>query len=630
MQPSSKQTPYATVLDVEHSTLGAHWRYRQPDERQVLLLQQQRGLSEILARIALGRGVTLESVEHYFAPSLRHYLPDPFHLKDMDKATARLSIAVQQDECIGIFGDYDVDGATSSALLACYFDSIGIASHIYIPDRQKEGYGPNIEGFRALKEKGCTLIITVDCGTVAYEPLEQAAEEGMEIIVLDHHTGAAKHPRAVAIVNPNRLDETSPCGTLAAVGVTFLTLVALNKNLRDANFFTSPTGRGRNSTAVSGEGDAQKDPHPNPLPEGEGKPIAEPNLLHYIDLVALGTVCDVVPLTGLNRAFVCQGLKVLSQRQNLGLRVLADSARMDGAAATYHLGFLLGPRINAGGRVGRAHLGSRLLMTQDEEEARAIALELERYNEERKAIEGLALEEAIEIAERQSNRSILLVGKEGWHEGVIGIIAGRLKERFERPVAVLSISGDKAKASARSVPGVDFGAAVISARESGLLIAGGGHAMAAGFTVATDKISQLHDFLEARLEKGASDFLADRHLSIDAVVRVGGLQLSLAEEMERAAPYGVGNPAPKLAVASARIVDLKQAGENHLMFKLADSEQKGPWVRAVAFRSIGQKLGDFLLTANNRPVHLAGTLKADEWQGVRRVTFHVEDGALAG
>lgn len=650
-----------TVLGVTQSALGQRWQLRNTDERLVLAMQQQAGIPDILARIAAGRGITLDSLNAYLNPSLRELLPDPAHLKDMDKAIARLVSAVVQNEIIGIFGDYDVDGATSSALLSRYFTAISIKSEIYIPDRQQEGYGPNIGGFRALKEKGCRLIITVDCGAVAYEPLKQAAEEGMEIIVLDHHAGAAELPKAVAIVNPNRLDETSPCGHLAAVGVCFLTLVALNRALREAGFFTSPTGRGRNAESVSGEGTpVPKTPHPNPLPEGEGiggqqadsalsavslraeepgagnirdaeqgRNIKEPDLLQYLDLVALGTVCDVVPLRGINRAFVTQGLKILQRRTNVGLKTLCVQARIEAALAPYHLGFILGPRINAGGRVGRAMLGSQLLLHEDETELEQMAEELGRYNEERKAIEEMVQEEAILLAERQANRAIIMVGKEGWHQGVIGIVAGRLKERFERPAAVFSLENGVAKASARSVSGVDFGAAVIAARESGLLLAGGGHAMAAGFSVAAARLDELHAFLESRLEQSVADYFRDRHLSVDAVISPQGATLELAQQLELAAPYGAGNASPRLVIASAKIVEAKWTADKHLMLWVIDSGGKGRRLRATAFRSKGTPLGNFLLSAGNRPIHLAGSLKKDFWQGEERVSFNIDDAAFA-
>lgn len=628
------------ILGVTQSALGQRWQLRSTDERLVLAMQQQAGIPDILARIAAGRGITLDSLASYLNPSLRELLPDPAHLKDMDKAVARLVTAVQQNETIGIFGDYDVDGATSSALLSRYFAAINIKAEIYIPDRQQEGYGPNIGGFRALKAKGCKLIITVDCGAVAYEPLKQAAEEGIDIIVLDHHAGAAELPKAVAIVNPNRLDETSPCGHLAAVGVCFLTLVALNRALREANFFTSPTGRGRNSNAVSnlispssrggdqGEGEVFSPP-PDLPPQGGGTSRQEPNLLDSLDLVALGTVCDVVPLRGINRAFVTQGLKILQRRSNPGLNALSMQARIDAAVAPYHLGFILGPRINAGGRVGRAHLGSELLLGEDEEQLQNIAEELGRYNEERKAIEEMVQEEAVLLAERQANRAIIMVGKEGWHPGVIGIVAGRLKERFERPAAVFSLENGIAKASARSVSGVDFGAAVIAARESGLLLAGGGHAMAAGFSVTADRLDELHAFLESRLEQSVADYFRDRHLSIDGVISANGATLELAHQLDMAAPYGAGNSSPRLVIASAKIVDAKWAADKHLMLWVVDSGGKGRRLRATAFRAKDAPLGNFLLSANNRPIHLAGTLKKDFWQGEERVSFNIDDAAFA-
>ncbi len=591
------------LLGVTSSATGLIWRSRCADERLAAAIAQRYGISDILSRILVGRGIGLEEVEAYLSPSLRDSMPDPAHLKDMDKATARLAQAVERGETIGIFGDYDVDGATSSALLLRYFHALGMEAHVYIPDRQKEGYGPNIQGMRALKEQGCSLVITVDCGAVAHEPLQQAKAEGLDVIVLDHHMGAADLPEAAAVVNPNRLDETSPLTYLAAVGVVFMTLVALNRELRE-----KAPGSG---FQVSGK-ETNKDRRGD-----------IPNLLDYLDLVALGTVCDVVPLVGLNRAFVTQGLKVLAQRKNIGLRLLADQARMQEAPSTYHLGFLLGPRINAGGRVGRARLGTELLSGQDAETLETAAKELSQHNEDRRAIEERVLAEAILLAEQQANHAMLMVAGHDWHEGVIGIVAGRIRERFDRPTAVLSVQNGIAKGSARSVPGVDLGAAVAAARQEGLLLAGGGHAMAAGFSVAEDSIPALHEFFEGRMRQDIASYLSERHLSLDGCVSATALNTEFAEELQRAAPYGMGNAAPRLAIASARIVKYDILKEQHLRLILEGG------AKAMAFRAIGTPLGDFLMKAGARRIHLAGSVKLDYWQGRKQVSFHIDDAAEA-
>ena len=563
-------------------------------------------------------------------------MPDPAHLKDMDKAVARLAQAVERRETVGVFGDYDVDGATSSALLLRYFRALGMGAHAYIPDRKAEGYGPNIGGLRALKSKGCSLIITVDCGALAYEPLAQAKAEGLDVIVLDHHIGAAELPDSVAVVNPNRMDEDSPLTYLAAVGVVFMTLVALNRVLRvqssefsgkrSADSTSAPAMSQRSVAHSGGQYLRERSASAGATGKKAGAGALKkqlPDLLLYLDLVALGTVCDVVPLIGLNRAFVTQGLKILAQRKNTGLRLLADQARMNEAPSAYHLGFLLGPRINAGGRVGRASLGMELLSGEDETTLSPIAAELSSYNEERRAIEEKVLEEAFILAERQANHAMLMVAGEGWHEGVIGIVAGRLKERFDRPAAVLSLEDGKAKGSARSVPGVDLGAAVAAARAGGLLLAGGGHAMAAGFSLAEENIPALHSFFESRMREDVAAYLSERHLSLDGVVSAGALTLELARELQRAAPYGMGNAAPRLAVASAKIVKVDILKEQHLRLILEGG------AKAMAFRAVGAPLGDFLMKAGARRVHLAGSLKLDVWQGREQVSFHVDDAAEA-
>ncbi len=554
-----------------------------------MAIAQRYELPDVLARLLVGRGVVLDQVESFLHPTLKDAMPDPTHLKDMDQAVRRLVQAVHQGETIGVFGDYDVDGATSSALLLRYFRALGISAHAYIPDRQKEGYGPNILGLRCLKEKGCTLIITVDCGTLSFEPLAQAKAEGLDVMVLDHHMGAAQLPEAVAVVNPNRMDETSPLIYLAAVGVVFMTLVALNRELRATGY--------------------------------ESRSL--PDLLQHLDLVALGTVCDVVPLVGLNRALVAQGLKVLAQRRNAGLRVLADHAGMAESPSAYHLGFILGPRINAGGRMGRAGLGVELLSGEDETTLAAFATELSQYNEQRRALEDAVLEQATIQAERQSNHAMLVVADEDWHEGVIGIVAGRLKERFERPAAVLSVKDGMAKGSARSVAGVDIGTAVGAARQAGLLTAGGGHAMAAGFSLAAEMVPALHDFFEQRLRKDVAAYLKERHLSLDGCVAASALTLELAQALQQAAPYGMGNPAPRLAVSSTRIIKMDILKEQHLRLILEGG------AKAMAFRAVGTKLGDFLMKSGNRRVHLAGSLKLDSWQGREQVSLHIDDAAEA-
>ncbi|MEL0144869.1 MAG: single-stranded-DNA-specific exonuclease RecJ, partial [Alphaproteobacteria bacterium] len=459
----------ATGVLVERSVTGKRWVLREADNRMGMALSQRLGVPEIVGRVMAARGIGIDEAEAFLNPTLRDALPDPAVLEDMTRAAERLAAAIRDGESIAVFGDYDVDGATSSALLARFLSALGVPARIYIPDRIAEGYGPTSPAMLRLNAEGADLVITVDCGTTAFAPLEAAADAGVDVIVVDHHVAEPALPRAIAVVNPNRLDDRSGQGTLAAVGVTFLLTVATNRILRDIGWYES-SGR------------------------------KEPDLLGLLDLVALGTVCDVVPLTGLNRAFVSQGLKVMGKRRNPGLVALSDVARVESKLTEYHAGFLLGPRVNAGGRVGEAGLGARLLMTTDSGEALELAQKLDVWNAERREIEAHVLDEAIaQVEDADLSAAMLVAAGEGWHPGVIGIVAGRLKERFNRPAFVIGFEGSEGKGSGRAVEGVDLGSAVIAARQAGLLINGGGHKMAAGLTVAREKLGALRDFLEERV-----------------------------------------------------------------------------------------------------------------------------------
>lgn len=541
-----------------------------------------------LAEIVASR-VKPEEAHRFLNPSMKTCLPDPFHLKDMKEAADRLASAVVAGETVAVFGDYDVDGATSSALLARFFRALGTRVLVHIPDRMKEGYGPNAPALLALKQRGASVVITVDCGTMAFAPLEAAFEAGLDVIVVDHHQGEARKPKALAVVNPNRMDETSEHGNLAAVGVAFLLAVAVCKNLRECGYFGSRT---------------------------------PPDLMGMLDIVALGTVCDVVPLTKANRAFVTQGLKVLAQRRNTGLRALMDVARVEERVSAYHLGFILGPRINAGGRVGCAPYGSQLLSCDDEAEALTLARALDQYNSERQAIEAMVLEEAMAQAERQNHElPLILVCGEGWHPGVIGIVAGRIKERFHKPAAVVAFEGGIGKASARSVPGFDFGQAVIAALGHGLLKAGGGHAMAAGFTVEQPQATALHHFLLARL--AASGLRDTPTLPLDGCLTVGGANTELAYLLERAGPYGSGNPQPRFAIRHAKVAAVSRVGQNHVRVILTDENKNR--LPALAFRAAETPFGQALLGLAGRQVHAAGTLRLSHWQGREEASFTLED-----
>lgn len=591
-------------LGVERSFLGRRWRARgggdsAGGDRAGIAIAQRLALPEIVGRLLAARGVAAEGAESFLKPTLRELLPDPSRFRDMDKAADRLAAAVRDSEPIAVFGDYDVDGATSSALLARFFAAAGHPLKIYIPDRMKEGYGPNLPALLALKAQGIRVVITVDCGITAFEPLAAAAEAGLEVIVVDHHVAEPRLPAAFAVINPNRLDEEKGHGQLAAVGVAFLLAVAVNRALRRAGWYGESQPGGR----------------------------AEPDLKRWLDLVALGTVCDVVPLTGLNRALVAQGLKVMAQRGNIGLSALADVARLDEPPGCYHAGFLLGPRVNAGGRVGEAGLGARLLTTEDEIEARELAQRLDGHNAERRQIEELVQAAAIAQVEARLAPGLVFAAASGWHAGVIGIVASRLKERYGRPACVVALDEDGAigKGSGRSISGIDLGSAVIAARQAGLLINGGGHAMAAGFTVAGPGLEALRDFLAERLGAGLNGEPPTPLLDMDGVLQPEAATPELLALLERLAPYGSGNAEPRFALPAVRVLQAEPAGEAHIRCVIAGSD--GGRLKAIAFRSLATELGRVLLTPGGPALHLAGHLRLNRWQGREEVQLVIEDGA---
>jgi len=580
-------------LDGGLSVTGRRWLAQPCDERTALAVAQSHGLPDLAARILVGRGIGLDAVESYMAPTLRSFLPDPSSLLDMEKAAERIAKAVMAGERIALFADYDVDGATSSALLLRFLRAVGTDALLYVPDRILEGYGPNAAAFSILAGQGAKLVITLDCGITAHEPLAAARDAGLEVIVIDHHLADIQLPEALAVINPNRLDESRTLGHLAAVGVTFLSLVAINRALRAAGWYADR---------------------------------AEPDLRQWLDLVALGTVADVVPLTGLNRAFVTQGIKVMAQRRNVGLAALADVAKLSESPATYHLGFVFGPRVNAGGRVGKADCGARLLSTDDRAEAVELAALLDGHNAERKQIEAATLEAALAQVEASGQAEvghILVVAGDGWHPGVIGIVASRLMDRYHRPVCVIGVNEGVGKGSGRSIPGIDLGRAVIAAKTAGLLAAGGGHAMAAGFTVAENRIKVLAAFLEAQIAGAGAR--VDPILAIDSGLSCGGATVSLAEVIERLGPFGSGNAEPRFALTGVRIVKADLVGTSHVRCFLTDSS--GAKVKAIAFRAVETPLGQLLLQSGGTPIALAGKVKLDRWNGEIRVQFQIDDAA---
>lgn len=584
-------------LGVSRSLTGRAWRARLDARGEAIATAiAQRGIaSENLARVLAGRGVGVEAAPAYLAPSLRQDLPDPSSLTDMDAAASRLADAVQRGESIAIFGDYDVDGATSAALLHGVLSALGPPPRIYIPDRIFEGYGPNSEAIDNLIDGGATLIVCVDCGSTSFDALNRAKQRGADVIVLDHHQVGADLPPAFAIVNPSRRDDISSQANLAAVGVTFMTAVALVRELRRRGYAA-------------------------PLPD----------LLAYLDLVALGTVCDMVPLTGLNRALVNKGLIALRRTERIGLRSLINASRLKSPPDCGHLGFLLGPRINAGGRIGEATLGARLLTATDQIEADRIAALLDRLNAERQAIEAAAVAEAIAEADAEIRAGegppVLISGREGWHPGVVGLVAARLKERFERPAFAIAWNGGNiGTGSGRSIPGVDVGAAIRSAVEAKILLKGGGHAMAAGVTVARERLADLRGFLEERLGPAVRTAGEDRDLAIDAAVSGSGATAALVEELERAGPYGNGSPAPVVALPAHRVAFADVAGNRHVRVSLASGG--GESLKAIAFRAAETPLGRALLSARGEPLHVAGTLSLDYFGGSPRPQLRILDAA---
>lgn len=585
-----------TALGIAQSILGQPWRWRRTSAQ---MGGESLAPDDLVTQLLLARGVPRDDIERQRAPTLRAFMPDPSLFRDMDAAAARLADAVEAREAITVFGDYDVDGATSAALLVRLLRALDVPVGAYIPDRLMEGYGPSGAALVRIGAAGSRLVVTVDCGAQAFDAIAEAKAAGVEVIVVDHHQCATTLPQAFAVVNPNRLDEAPDAalhGNLAAVGVAFLLGAALLRTLRARGFFGS-------------------------------RP--EPALIDLLDLVALGTVADVARLTGFNRALVTQGLKVMARRGNIGLAALMDAARLTKPPTASDIGFALGPRINAGGRVGKSDLGVRLLTTSDPQEAADIAQELNRLNEERRAIEAAVLDQAIEASIACANAPVALVAASGWHPGVIGIVAGRLKERLHRPAIVVALGDDGiGKGSGRSIAGVDLGAAVLAAKETGLLVAGGGHAMAAGLTVAADRIDALGAFLSDRLAANVERASGDKALLIDAVLAPRGISPLWCEAIDRAGPYGAGWPAPRVATGPVRIVEAGIVGTDHLRLIVAGDD--GARFKAIAFRSAESLLGQTLLHARGgRKLWLAGRAKRDDWGSRPAAELHLEDAAWA-
>ena len=589
-----------SVFGVERSLRDRPWTMRldAAGDAQALAIAQLGGHGDVLSRILASRGVEAEGAAAYLDPAVRDLMPDPSSLRDMDHAVERLVAAIESKTCIAIFGDYDVDGAASSALLADYLTACGTPSIIHIPDRIFEGYGPNVEAIRALKAKGAGLLVTVDCGTTSHGPLAEAKAIGLDPIVLDHHQAPELLPDAI-VVNPNRLDDLSGLGPLCAAGVVFMVLVALQRALRRTTIFTD-------------------------------RPV--PDLLAALDLVALATVADVAPLTGLNRAFVKKGLAVMRARGRPGLTALFDVAGTDGPASAYHLGYLVGPRINAGGRIGDAALGARLLTLHDESEATSIAATLDRLNRERQKLEAATLEQAeaealAQVGLHDDGASIVVVAGEGWHPGIVGIIAGRLREKFGRPSFAIALHAEGGTGSGRSILGVDLGRGVRAAVEAGVLVKGGGHAMAAGVTLGLGGLDAFRTFIEAHLSEASTEARAAEALLVDATLSAAGATPALIADLDRAGPYGSGSPEPVFVLPSHRIVDVAEVGKGHVRLRAQAGD--GATIDAIAFRVATEPLGRALLEGRGQAMHLAGTLSLDRYGGRERVQLRLIDAAPA-
>jgi len=590
-ETGAEKSPY---LGVASSLIGKRWLMGDCDERLGLALAQRLQLPDVVARILSSRGVDLDTAASFLDPKLRDLLPDPSRFKDMDKAAERITSAVMQNEQIAVFGDYDVDGATSSALFSRFINAVGGRIRTYIPDRMKEGYGPNAKALQNLKDSGVSVVLTVDCGTLAFDALAAAEKSGLDVIVADHHAPGASLPACVAVINPNRLDEQPGYGHLAAVGVVFLLIIAINRLLRSMDWYDDRI---------------------------------EPDLMGWLDIVALGTVCDVVPLNALNRAFVTQGLKVMAARGNAGIRAVSEIAGIHETPGTYHAGFVIGPRINAGGRLGSSELGARLLSTDDMDEALSIAQKLDGFNQERRDVEAIVLEQAITNVDKieAGSHAMVLASGTGWHPGVIGIVASRLKERYNRPACVVAFDNETGLGvgSGRSVTGVDLGASILAATQAGLLVKGGGHAMAAGFTVALDKLDELRTFLNDRIGSIITDQKIVPTLHVDASLALSGVTPTLITKLDQIGPFGSGNPEPRFVIPDVSIQYAAVAGTDHVRLTLMDSA--GSKRQAICFRCMDNPLGPELLNAGGKSFHIAGKIRLNNWQGRSTAQIQIED-----
>ena len=577
------------------SVSGKNWIFNKFNSSDIKKYSEAYSLNEIVAKLLSIRKKNIEDISLFLNPTIKNLLPNPLCLKDMDNATERTYQSIKRSELIGIFGDYDVDGATSTALLTRYFLSINQKIKTYIPDRKREGYGPSIEGFNNLIKLGTKIIFTVDCGTLSFEPVKIAQSQNIDVIILDHHQSDLKLPNACAIVNPNRYDDTSKLNYLCAAGVCFIFLAALNKKLRDRNWF-------------------------------EEEKINEPNILNFLDLVSLGTVCDVVPLVDLNRAIVTQGLKVLKKRSNLGLKTLYDLCKIESQPTTYHLGYILGPRINAGGRVGKSSHGAELLASDDPQRTYQIANDLNKSNKERQSIE-LMLSEKVnsEVKNFQDDPVLILTGN-SWHEGIIGIVASRIKEKYNKPTILISINESLGKGSARSIFGFDIGTQIIKATQSGIVEKGGGHKMAGGFTIKKENIPLFRDFLIKNFKKSKLSSSKIVNLYLDSIIAPSALNEEFYSEIERLAPFGSGNSEPKFVIENLQVITSDLVADKHI--KTVLHAKDGSVIKSIAFNAKDSPLELYLNKKNKKKFNIAGIMNLNEWRGKKSVEFIIEDISL--
>ena len=574
------------------SVSDKNWTSKQFDSEEIEFFKTNYFLDEITAKLLSIRKIKKEDVKFFLEPTIKNILPNPYVLKDMDKAVERTEKAILNTDKIGIFGDYDVDGATSTAILGKYFELLNIPFEIYIPDRKNEGFGPNEKAFLNFIDLGVNLIFTVDCGTLSYGPMNFAKKRNIDVIILDHHQSETKLPSAHSIVNPNRFDDRSDLNYLCAAGVCFMFLIALNKRLRDQNWFSNNS-------------------------------INEPNLMDILDLVSLGTICDVVPLVGLNRAIVHQGLKIIERKKNLGLKTLIEVSKIESKITSYHLGYVLGPRINAGGRVGKSTHGANLLLNQSPKNAFKLAVDLNNYNKERQVLESELLKKILNTKYEDSSDPVIILHGENWHEGVIGIIAARIKEKFNKPAIIISINKGTGKGSGRSIHGFDLGSTVIGGVQSGILIKGGGHKMAAGFTISVNKIDEFKEFVFKKFKSINSNLEEKKNYYFDAEIAPSAINVEFFEKVNLLAPFGSGNPEPRFVIRGVKLVNSKIVGEKHIKNVLVGSDSS--ILKTISFNTVETELGSYLLKKNIKPFDIAGKLSLNEWHGQRNVEFIIDD-----